>query len=80
MGFKNCCTCGISFDSLQKQHKDYVIYCDGGALEISHGGGQCRECYSITHSFCKNCPNTPLMPTWNFCPWCGEKVERNKNN
>jgi len=71
MGFNNCCTCGKAFKDLD----DNKIYCDGGIMEINHGEGQCRECYSKSHNFCPKCKNQPLTKQWNYCPICGTKVK-----
>lgn len=71
MSFTNCKTCGKRIG----HGTDEIIYCDGGLLALNHGGGQCKECYSKGHDFCKKC-NIALSRRWNFCPICGEKIIR----
>jgi hypothetical protein len=62
MGFKNCSTCGKPIDK---------VYSDGGILAISHGGGQCKECYlKDGHKECPKCEGMAYT-SWKFCPNCG---------
>jgi hypothetical protein len=71
MSFDSCCTCGHKFDKKNGE----VIWCGGGILEISHGGGQCKECYKKNHKWCIHC-DKPVSDQWIYCPWCGVKVSK----
>ena len=64
-----CRTCGKSTD---------VCYTDEGALGLTHGFCQCRECYIKSgHPECSQCKEL-LSSQFRYCPWGGNKVKRTR--
>ena len=60
-----CMTCGKQTDA---------CYTDSGALGLSHGWCQCRECYAVEHPECPACKDL-TDKQWKYCCHCGNNLK-----
>jgi predicted amidophosphoribosyltransferase len=68
-----CMTCKKELGAIGE-----TIYCNG-TLELSHGWGQCKECYAKDHRACVKCGNF-LLDGFKFCPMCGTEIGSKKHD
>jgi len=62
MSLINCCTCGKELHG--------SVWCDS-QRELLYGGGECRDCYALTHPTCDFCGEF-LYKHFIYCPYCGK--------
>jgi uncharacterized Zn finger protein (UPF0148 family) len=63
MSLIECSTCG------KKLHGS--VWCDS-QRELLYGGGECRDCYALTHPICNFCGEF-LYKHFIYCPYCGKQ-------